>query len=310
MSSSKKSSSKKSSSMSPSSAVSVKDLDELVVQSPRGASEAVIVESVDGPMVVVPNTENLLRVPVEGPMDSYTNSNARQQRLAMWRAREPVRVNISPRARWSSSSEGRRKKTRKFRQARMRDRPPTPRATVTYPRLRRPPVVPARERDWVRRNIPAYYIQRYREGIEGREGREGMDLSPISPSSADLRRYMEDSALWGDSSSSGPMHSPRTRSSTSRRSSSSRSPRRPMVRINPPRIGRVFMDKAPMIAPPPAGRPRTRNRQHGFQGDDNHRRYHREWRKTRKELNRQFGIRIPKGSSSSSSTSSSSSRHS
>lgn len=303
MSSSKKSSSKKSSSMSPSSAVSVKDLDELVVQSPRGASEAVIVESVDGPMVVVPNTENLLRVPVEGPMDSYTNSNARQQRLAMWRAREPVRVNISPRARWSSSSEGRRKKTRKFPAAIMRDRPPTPRATV----------VPARERDWVRRNIPAYYSQRHREGIEGIEG---MDLSPISPSSADLRRYMEDRSLWGDSSRSRTRSSTSRRSSGSRRSSSprrsssSRSPRRPMVRINPPRIGRVFMDKAPMIAPPPVGRPRTRNRQHGFQGDDNHRRYHREWRKTRKELNRQFGIRIPKGSSSSSSTSSSSSRHS
>ena len=223
MSSSKKSSSKKSSSMSPSSAVSVKDLDELVVQSPRGASEAVVVESVTGP--IAPNTANLLRDPVEGPMGSYTNSNARQQRLAMWRAREPVRVNISPRARWSSSSEGRRKKTIRFPAARMRDRTPTPRAIVTYPRLRPPPVVPARERDWVRMNIPADNIQQYREE------REGIDFSPISPSSADLRRYMEDRSLWGDSS--------RSRS----RSSRSRSPRRVMVRINSPGIGRVLKDK-------------------------------------------------------------------
>ena len=133
------------SSMSPSSAVSIPVLEEFVAQSPRPqvASEAVIVESVTGP--IAPNTANLLRDPVEGPMDSYTNSNARQQRLAMWRAREPVRVNISPRARWSSSSEGRRKgkrKTIRFPAAIMRDRPPTPRAIVTYPRLRRPPVVP------------------------------------------------------------------------------------------------------------------------------------------------------------------------
>jgi len=149
MPSSKKSSSKKSSSMSPSSAVSVIDLDEFAVKSPRGAPEAVVVESVTGPMA--PNTANLLRLPVEGPMDSYTNSEARKRRLEMWSSRNPVRVNISPRARWSSSSEGRRKRgTRKFPVAIMRDRPPTPRAIVTYPRLLRPPVVPADERDWRR----------------------------------------------------------------------------------------------------------------------------------------------------------------
>ena len=92
-------SSKKLSSMSPSSPVSVTDLDEFEVKSPRGAHEAVIVESVTGPMA--PNIANLLRLPVEGPMDSYTNSEARKRRLEMWSSRNPVRVNISPRARWS-----------------------------------------------------------------------------------------------------------------------------------------------------------------------------------------------------------------
>ena len=136
MPSSKKLSSK--SSMSPSSPVSVPGLEEVVVQSPRGASEAVIVESVTGP--AAPNTANILRLPVEGPMGSYTNSEARKRRLEMWSSHKPVRVNISPRAKWSSSSEGRRKRgTRKFPKAIMRDRPPTPRAIVVYPRLRRPP---------------------------------------------------------------------------------------------------------------------------------------------------------------------------
>ena len=290
------------SSMSPSSAVSIPVLDKFVVQSPRPqvASEAVIVESVDGP--IAPNTANLLRDPVEGPMGSYTNSNARQQQLAMWRAREPVRVNISPRARWSSSSEGRRKKTIRFPAARMRDRTPTPRAIVTYPRLRPPPVVPARERDWVRMNIPADNIQQYREE------REGIDFSPISPSSADLRRYMEDRSLWDDSSRSrsrssrsrssrsrsSRSRSSRSRSSSSRRSSRSRSsrsrssrsrsPRRVMVRINPPGIGRVLKGK-----------------NHSFQHKDKEQ--HKHWRRTKKALY----LDVP---TSSSPSSSSSSRHS
>ena len=290
MSSSKKSSSKKSSSMSPSSAVSVKDLDELVVQSPRGASEAVIVESVDGPMVVVPNTENLLRVPVEGPMDSYTNSNARQQRLAMWRAREPVRVNISPRARWSSSSEGRRKRgTRKFPKAIMRDRPPTPRAIVTYPRLHRPPVVPALERDWSRL---LHFTNR---------SRSRSNYSSSSRRSSSPRRSSGSRSASPRRSPSFKRSSDSTWSPTPRRLSWSRSPRRVMVRINPPRIGHVFMDKVPIIAPPPKNTLEVE--QHLFRDKDNEKRQHKSWRKTKKTLY----LDVP---TSSSPSSSSSSRHS
>jgi hypothetical protein len=233
------------------------DMPEFVVPSPIARPGSVVVNSVDGPMVVAsaaaaPNTANLLRF------------------------REPVRVNISPRARWSSSSEGRgrRRRTKKFPVARMRDRPPTPRATRIYPRLRRPPVVPARVRDWVARD----------------RAWARMDLSPISPSSADIRRYMEDQSLWGDSSRSR-----------------SHSPRRLMVRIN--REGPTRR-RVPMIALPP--RTLRRNRQLWFQDDDDDRRHHREWRKTKKQLKRKFGIIFPKGSSSSLSLSSSSSwsRHS
>ena len=254
------------------------DIPELVVPSPMARPGSVVVESVEGPMVVAsaaaaPNTANLLRI------------------------REPVRVNISPRARWSSSSEGRvRRRTKKFPVARMRDRPPTPRATRIYPRLRRPPVVPARVRDWVAR-----------DRAWGR-----MDLSPISPSSADLRRYMEDESLWGDSSSfSSPPLSPATRyghmsrsRSPSSRSSMSPPARRLMVRIN--REGPATRYGVPRIAPPPAGRPRTlrRNRQFRFRDDGDDRRHHRELRKTRKRLERMMGRKIPKGSSSSSSSSS------
>jgi hypothetical protein len=253
---------------------------------------SVLVESVEGPMVVAsaaaaPNTANILRV------------------------REPVRVNISPRARWSSSSEGRgrRRRTKKFPVARMRDRPPTPRATRIYPRLRRPPVVPARVRDWVARD------RAHNRGMP-----RIIDLSPISPSSADIRRYMEDQSLWGDSSSfSSPPLSPATRygymsrsRSPSSRSSMSPSPRRLMVRIN--REGRATRYGVPRIAPPPAGRPRTlrRNRPFRFRDDDD-RRHRRELRKTRKRLERMMGRKIPKVSSSSSSSSSRSrsrSRHS
>jgi hypothetical protein len=301
MSSSKKSSSKGSKgSMSPKSPMSApntsalllsslnQDMPEFVVPSPMARPGSVVVESVEGPMVVAsaaaaPNTANLLRF------------------------REPVRVNISPRARWSSSSEGRgrRRRTKKFPVARMRDRPPTPRATRIYPRLRRPPVVPARVRDWVARD----------------RAWARMDLSPISPSSADIRRYMEDQSLWGDSSSfSSPPLSPATRyghlsrsrspRSRSPRSRSPRSHRRLMVRIN--REGRATRYGVPRIAPPPAGRPRTlrRNRQLWFRDDNDDRRHRREWRKTRKQLKRKFGIRFPKGSSSSSSSSSASSSRS
>jgi hypothetical protein len=240
---------------------------------------SVLVESVEGPMVVAsaaaaPNTANILRV------------------------REPVRVNISPRARWSSSSEGRgrRRRTKKFPVARMRDRPPTPCATRIYPRLRRPPVVPARVRDWVARDR-AY--NRYMPRI--------IDLSPISPSSADIRRYMEDQSLWGDSSSfSSPPLSPATRYGHMSRSQSprARSPRRLMVRIN--REGPATRYGVPRIAPPPAGRPRTlrRNRQFRFRDDGDDRRHRRELRKTRKRLERMMGRKIPKGPSSSSSSSS------
>ena len=257
------------------------DMPEFVVPSPLARPEAVVVNSVDGPIVVAstasgaPNVANLLRV------------------------REPVRVNISPRARWSSSSEGRgrRRRTKKFPVARMRDRPPTPMATKIYPRLRRPPVVPARVRDWAARDRD-YWAARDRDWAR-------MNLSPISPSSADLRRYMEDSSLWGDSSSfSSPSLSPATRYGHLSRSPS---PRRLMVRIN--REGPATRYGVPRIAPPPAGRPRTlrRNRQFRFQDDDD-RRHHREWRKTRKQLERMMGRKIPKGSSSSSSSSRSRSR--
>ena len=254
MPSSKKLSSK--SSMSPSSPVSVPGLEEVVVQSPRGASEAVIVESVTGP--AAPNTANILRLPVEGPMGSYTNSEARKRRLEMWSSHKPVRVNISPRAKWSSSSEGRRKRgTRKFPKAIMRDRPPTPRAIVVYPRLRRPPVVPAHERDWGRilhftnrsRSRPRY---RSRSNYSSSSRRSSSPVRSSSPerSSSPVRS--------SGSRSASPRRSPSfkrssdsTWSPTPRRLSWSRSPRRVMVRINPPRIGHVFMDKVPIIAPPP-----------------------------------------------------------
>ncbi len=240
------------------------NMPEFVVPSPLARPEAVVVNSVDGPIVVAstasgaPNVANLLRV------------------------REPVRVNISPRARWSSSSEGRRRRrrTKKFPVARMRDRPPTPRATRIYPRLRRPPVVPARVRDWA------------------------------------ARGYMEDSSLWGDSSSfSSPSLSPATRyghlsrsQSPSSRSSMSPSFRRLMVRIN--REGPATRYGVPRIAPPPAGPRRTlrRNIKFRFRDDDDDRRHHREYRKTRKQLERIMGRKIPKGSSSSSSSARSRSR--
>jgi len=268
MPSSKKSSSKKSSSMSPSSAVSVPVLEEVVVQSPRGASEAVVVESVTGPMA--PNTANLLRLPVEGPMDSYTNSNARKRRLEMWSSRNPVRVNISPRAKWSSSGEGRRKKTRKFPVAIMRDRPPTPRTIVTYPRLLRPPVVPADERDWRR-------------------------LLHFTNRSRSRSNYSSSSKRSSRSRSS------RSRSSSPRRSSGSRSPRRVMVRINPSRMGNVFIDKVPIIAP--QSKNTLEVEQHLFRDKNREKEQHKDWRRTKKTLY----LDVP---TSSSPSSSSSSRHS
>ena len=304
MPSSKKLSSK--SSMSPSSPVSVPGLEEVVVQSPRGASEAVIVESVTGP--AAPNTANILRLPVEGPMGSYTNSEARKRRLEMWSSHKPVRVNISPRAKWSSSSEGRRKRgTRKFPKAIMRDRPPTPRAIVVYPRLRRPPVVPAHERDWGRilhftnrsRSRPRY---RSRSNYSSSSRRSSSPVRSSSPerSSSPVRS--------SGSRSASPRRSPSfkrssdsTWSPTPRRLSWSRSPRRVMVRINPPRIGHVFMDKVPIIAPPPKNTLEVE--QHLFRDKDNEKRQHKSWRKTKKTLS----LDVP---TSSSPSSSSSSRHS
>ena len=298
MPSSKKLSSK--SSMSPSSPVSVPGLEEVVVQSPRGASEAVIVESVTGP--AAPNTANILRLPVEGPMGSYTNSEARKRRLEMWSSHKPVRVNISPRAKWSSSSEGRRKRgTRKFPKAIMRDRPPTPRAIVVYPRLRRPPVVPAHERDWGRilhftnrsRSRPRYRSRSNYSSSSRRSSSPERSSSPVRSSgsrSASPRR-----------SPSFKRSSDSTWSPTPRRLSWSRSPRRVMVRINPPRIGHVFMDKVPIIAPPPKNTLEVE--QHLFRDKDNEKRQHKSWRKTKKTLS----LDVP---TSSSPSSSSSSRHS
>ena len=279
--------------MSPSSPVSVPVSPQLVVPSPMGTPEAVIVNGVDGPIVVeassvasgTPNVMSLLRVPVEGPPGSYSQSNARQRRLAMWRAREPVRVNISPRARWSSRSEGRGRgkgrgkgiRTKRFPEARMRGWPRTPPGIGMIPMLPPPLQGPMRERDWTRRNIPAYYIQRYRED---RAGREGMNLSPISPSSVDVRRLIKERGLW--SSRSRSRHSPRSRSSS--------------------RHG------VPMMTLSPAGQRRTlrMDKQFRFRDDDDDRRHHREWRKTKKQLKRMIGHKVPKGASSSSSTSSSS----
>lgn len=312
MPSSKKSSSKSSSSrdsrkspgsrMSPSSPVSVPVSPQLLVPSPMGTPEAVIVNGVDGPIVVEassaasgsPNVMSLLRAPIEGPSGSYSQSNARQRRLAMWKAREPMRVNISPRARWSSSSEGRGKgrKTKRFPAARILGWPRTPPGRGMIPMLPPPLQGRMRKRDWTRRNIPPLYIQQYREDREGRAGREGiagregMNLSPTSPTNVDVRRLIEDRGLW--SSSSGSRHSPRSRSS-SRSSQASR-------------YG------VPRMALSPAGQRRTlrMDRQFRFRDDDDDRRHYREWRKTKKQLKRMIGHRVPKGASSSSSTSSSS----
>ena len=309
MPSSKKLSSK--SSMSPSSPVSVPGLEEVVVQSPRGASEAVIVESVTGP--AAPNTANILRLPVEGPMGSYTNSEARKRRLEMWSSHKPVRVNISPRAKWSSSSEGRRKRgTRKFPKAIMRDRPPTPRAIVVYPRLRRPPVVPAHERDWGRilhftnrsRSRPRYRSRSNYSSSSRRSSSPERSSSPVRSSgsrSASPRRSSGSRSASPRRSPSFKRSSDSTWSPTPRRLSWSRSPRRVMVRINPPRIGHVFMDKVPIIAPPPKNTLEVE--QHLFRDKDNEKRQHKSWRKTKKTLS----LDVP---TSSSPSSSSSSRHS
>ena len=74
-----------------------------------------------------------------------------------------------------------------------------------------------------------------------------------------------------------------------------------MVRINPPRIGHVFMDKVPIIAPPPKNTLEVE--QHLFRDKDNEKRQHKSWRKTKKTLS----LDVP---TSSSPSSSSSSRHS
>ena len=302
MPSSKKSSSK--SSISPSSPISVPGLEEVVVQSPRGASEAVIVESVTG--LAAPNTANILRIPAEGPMESYTNSEARKRRLEMWSSRKPVRVNISPRAKWSSSSEGRRKKTRKFPVAIMRDRPPTPRAIVVYPRLRRPPVVPVLERDWGRilhftnrsRSRPRYRSISNYSSSSRRSSSPERSSSPVRSSRS---RSSSPTRSSGSRSASPRRSSSFKRSPSPRRSPRSRSPRRVMVRINPPRIGQVFMGKVPRIAPPPKNTLEVE--QHLFRDKDNEKRQHKSWRRTKKTL----FLDVP---TSSSPSSSSSSRHS
>ena len=267
---------------------------EFVVPSPMGTPEAVVVNSVDGPIVVeassaasgAPNVMSLLRAPVEGLPGSYSQSNARQRRLAMWRAREPVRVNISPRARWSSSSEGRRRRTKRFPAARMRGLPRGPPGRGMIPMLPPPFQGRMRERGLTRRNIPAMYLPQYQEARDH------------------IQRLLDDSAIYSSSSSfSSRSPSPATRYGHSSRS---RSPRRLMVRIN--REGPATRYGVPRIAPPPAGPRRTlrRDRQFRFQDDDDDRRHRREWRKTKKQLKRMIGHRIPKGASSSSSSSSSS----
>ena len=74
-----------------------------------------------------------------------------------------------------------------------------------------------------------------------------------------------------------------------------------MVRINPPRIGNVFMDKVPRIAPPPKNTLEVE--QHLFPDKVTAKKQHKHWRKTKKTLY----LDVP---TSSSPSSSSSSRHS
>ena len=74
-----------------------------------------------------------------------------------------------------------------------------------------------------------------------------------------------------------------------------------MVRKNPPRIGHVFMDKVPKIAPPPKNT--LKFKKHLFRDKNLEKEQHKDWRKTKKTL----FLDVP---TSSSPSSSSSSRHS
>ena len=234
---------------------------------------------------------SLLRAPGEGPLGSYSQSNARQRRLAMWRGREPVRVNISPRARWSSSSEGRGRgkgrKTKRFPEARMRGWPRTPPGRGMIPMLPPPLQGRMRQRGLTRRNIPAMYMPQYQEARDS--------INQLFDESGDSS-YSSRSSFSPGSSNSGTRYGYSPRPMNARR--------RLMVRINPE--GPATRYGVPRIAPPPAGQRRTlrRDRQQRFRDDHAERRHRVEWRKTRKDLKRNFGIRIPKSPSSSSSSSS------
>lgn len=251
------------------------------VHSNHSPLEEVIIESesVEG----APRSANLLRAPMEGPLDSYSKSNARLRRLGLWRARSPVRVNISPRARWSSSSE-RQRKTRRFPEARMNAWPRTLPMRGMVPLL--PPHPGQAVINFPRRAFIPMNVAERAQGDAGLLGIEEMlarSRSSHGSQGTIVRRRFRNPG------------SPRSRSSSSRRRG-----RRLMVNIRP-RARSVGATRRgiPRIAPPPKGERRTLRRNMGFKDPEQDRQNRKKWKETRKML-RQSGYNLPSSSSSSS----------
>ena len=259
------------------------------VHSNHSPEEEVIFESesVEG----VPRSANLFRAPLEGPLDSYSKSNARARRIGLWRARSPMRVNISPRAQWSSSSERRRRGTKKFPAARMN---PWPR---TLPMRGMVPLLPPHPGQAIinvpRREFRPMNVVERAQGdaaLLGIEEMLGRSRSSPGVQATVIRRRFRNPG------------SPRSRSgSRSRSSSSRRRDRRLMVNIRP-RARSVGATRRgiPRIAPPPKGARRTLRRNMGFRNPDQDRENRKHWKETRKML-RENGYNFPSSPSSSSS---------